>query len=141
MPCLLRLLVYACTTIVKKRALRDTLFRNHEPNHAPELSLAFCKNMPTFFPSGKYTLSICSFLENCYTVVLVHNISCPSKGCLVDNRNLHNIFSALNLRKICIKPFICNINTIFSVSFLNEILLLHWTFSLNTPSLTTFKTG
>ena len=43
---------------------------------------------------------------------------------MFDDRNMHKYFTVLNFAIICIKPFICN-NTIFSVSFLNEILLLH----------------
>ena len=41
----LRLLVYACTRVVKKRASRDTFFRNHEPNRGPEMSLSYSQNM------------------------------------------------------------------------------------------------
>ena len=67
MPCLLRLLVYACTTTVKKRAPRDTFVRNHEPHRLPETSRSYLQNMPIYFPSGKYKLTIRSFLEYCYT--------------------------------------------------------------------------
>ena len=82
-------------------------------------------NMAIYFSSGKYELSICSFLEYCYhTIISVQHTLCPSKWCLVHDWNVHMIFSALNLTIICIKPFTLN-NTTFSVSFLHEILFLH----------------
>ena len=89
MPCLLRLLVHACTTMVKKRAPRDTFFRNYEPNHNPETSLSCHANL---FP-----ITFNSFL---YATILVHHIWCPSKGYLVHDRNVH-----MNLTIICIKLF------------------------------------
>ena len=106
--------------------------------------LSYSQNMPIYFASKKYKLSIHSFLEYCYTIVLVHDILCPSNESLVHDSttNMHKIFSALNLTIICIRPFTCN-NTIFSVSFLNEIFLrtpLRIFFYLSTPSLTAFKT-
>ena len=36
--------------------------------------------MPIHFPLGKYKFSIRSFLEYYYTIVLVYDISYPSKG-------------------------------------------------------------
>ena len=68
-----RLLVHVCNTKVKKRALRDTFFRNHEPNRVPETSLSSLQNM-FWFPSAKYKLSIRSFLEYCYIIVLRRTI-------------------------------------------------------------------
>ena len=51
------------------------------------------------------------------TQYLVHKI-------VFDDRKVHKYFSVLNFKIICIKSFTCN-NTIFSVSFLNELLFLH----------------
>ena len=55
----------------------DTFFRNYEPNGVLEMCFSYIQNMPFYFSSGKQELSICSFLEYCYTVVFVHDISCP----------------------------------------------------------------
>ena len=107
----LRLLVYACAT-VKKREPPHAFFRNHKPNHVLEyISLGYFQNMPIYYTSAKYKLSVCS----CYTVIFVHNISssCPSKGCLKHDTNMHKILSALNMTIICMKPSFCN-NTTFS---------------------------
>ena len=121
---LLRLLVNACIKVVKKCTPGDTFFRNHEKYCVPKMSLSYLQNMPIYFSSGKYKLSIHSFLIYCYTIVFGHNFLHPSKWCLVHNKNVHKICSALNLKIICITPFTCN-NTTFSVSFLNEIYLFH----------------
>ena len=102
--------------------------RNHEQNYLLEESLSFLHNMPIYYPSGKYKFSILSFLEYCYAVAFVHDVLCMLKGCLVHDGNMHKIFSVLNFTIICIKNFTCN-NTTFSISFLNEILFLHQTFS------------
>ena len=89
---------------VKNWAPRVTFFRNHEPNHVTGVSLTHLQNMPNYFPPGKYKLSICSSL-----VLLMQSFSCIifcafKKGCLVlDDRNLHTIFSALILTIICMK--------------------------------------
>ena len=84
--------------------------------------------MPIYFSLEKYKLSfkfIQSFFRKYFaTKYLVPNTLCPSKGYLVDDRNVHiYIFSVLNLTIICIKLFTCN-NTILSFSFLNETLFL-----------------
>ena len=79
--------------------------------------------------SLSYLYKTCQFIvirpfsEYCYTILDVQwQYFVPlSKGWLRDDRNVHNFFSVLNLTIIRIKPFTCN-NTIFSVSFLNEIL-------------------
>ena len=81
--------------------------------------------MPIYFPSGKYKLSIRSFLEYRYIIFDVQYFMCALKRMFVfDDRNRQKYFSVLNFTIICIKRFTCN-NTIFSVSFLNEILFLH----------------
>ena len=70
----------------------------------------------------------------CYTIFGAHSV-CPSKRMFVfDDRNVHKYFTVLNFTIICIKTFICN-NTIFSFSFLNEILFL-FVFLNTTPSVT-----
>ena len=76
--------------------------------------------MPIYFPSGKYKLSIRSFLEYCYTIFGVQYLVCaPQKGMFVfDDRNVLKYFSVLSFTIICIKPFTSK-NNIFSVSFLN----------------------
>ena len=51
--------------------------------------------MSIYFPSGKYKLS-----NSISTRYLVHNILRPPKGCLVDDTNLRNFFSVLNLTVI-----------------------------------------
>ena len=63
---------HVCTT--RKHAPRDTFFRNHKLNHVSEMSLSYLQNMSIYYPSGKYKLSICSFLEYCYTIVFVSDI-------------------------------------------------------------------
>ena len=64
-----------------------TLLRNHEQNHV----LSCLKNMPIYFPSGKYKLSSHSFLEYSYMIVFVCDISCPSKGW---QKRAENFFSS-----------------------------------------------
>ena len=112
MYALLRLLVQTCP-MVKKHGPCDTFFRNHAPNCVPGM---FAKRAPIYFPSRKYKLSSRCFLECCYTIVFMSDISCPSKWCLEDDRNLHKMFLAMNLIIIFINSFIC-INT-FSVGIL-----------------------
>ena len=63
---------HACTT--KKHAPHDMFFRNHELNHVTEIRLRYLQNMPVYYPSRKYKLSMCSFLAYCYTIVFVHDI-------------------------------------------------------------------
>ena len=94
------------------------------------MSLSYLQNISIYFNSGKYKLSIRSFLEYFYTIIFAHVVFyIPQKDfwCM---RNVRKIFPALNLTVICIMPFICN-NTTFSisVSFLTELLFLHRTFS------------
>ena len=73
------------------------LFRIYEPYHVRGNSFSFLQNMPIYYPSGKYKISIRFFqFEYWYTVKFVHDISCPSKGCLVHDRNAHEIFAVLN---------------------------------------------
>ena len=121
---LLRLSVHAYSTVVKKCEPCGTFFRNHERNRVPEISLSYSQNMPSYFPSGRYKLSICLFLEYCYTIVMVDDISRPSNGCLLYDRNVYKILSALNLTLVCINSFTSNKAT-FSVFFLNEMLFLN----------------
>ena len=66
--------------LAKKRTPPDTFLKNHEPNCVPETNLNYLQNMPIHYPSGKYKLSVSSFLEYCYTRHFVHDISCLSKG-------------------------------------------------------------
>ena len=111
--------------VVKKRTPRDIYFFQklwfklytwNEPLHS--------QKMPIYFPSGKYKLSIHSFLEYCYIIVFVHNILCIP-GCLVHEKHAQTFFS-LKWTIICIKSFTFNNMTFsISVSFLNEILFLH----------------
>ena len=73
------------------------LFRIYEPYHVRGNSFSFSQNMPIYYPSRKYKLSIRFFqFEYWYTVNFVPDISCPSKGCLVHDRNVHEIFAVLN---------------------------------------------
>ena len=48
---------------LEKRAPRDVFFRNHKPNHVPEISLSYLQNMPIYYHPGKHEISIRSFLE------------------------------------------------------------------------------
>ena len=49
---------------------RDTVFKNHEPNRVPDMSLGYFQNIPIYYTSEKYKLSIRSFLDYfCYTIV------------------------------------------------------------------------
>ena len=74
-------------------------------------------------------------------MLLVHYISCPSKGNLVDDRNVHDNFAVLSLRTNCMKSFTCN-NKLFSVTFLMKFCfsIKHFLY-LNTPSLTAFNSS
>ena len=38
-------------------------FKNHEPNRVPEMSLSYMQNMPSYYSSGKYKLSISFFFR------------------------------------------------------------------------------
>ena len=75
----------------KKLAPLDTFLRDHEPNRVSEMNLNYLQNMPIYHLSRKYKLLIRSFLEYCYTVVFVHDISFPSKGRLLYETNVHKI--------------------------------------------------
>ena len=88
---------------MKKSARSDTFFRNCEPSRVPEMSLSHSENKATCFPSDTYKLSIRSFLEYCYTIVFLQDISYPSNRCLVHDRNVHKNYSALKLTIIYIK--------------------------------------
>ena len=78
--------------------------------------------MLIYFPSGKYKLSIRSFLEYRHIIFDVQYFMCALKRMFVsDDGNMQKYFSVLNFTIICIKPFTCN----KLVSFLNEILFLH----------------
>lgn len=89
-----------------------------------------------FFPPGKYKISICSFLEYCYTIVYMHDISCLSKGYLVLDRNMSKTVLALDLTISCIESFTCN-KTTFLAFFLKKISMKQ--LLIYTPSLTAFK--
>ena len=80
----------------------------------------------------KYNLSIWSFFKYCFTVVFVH-ISCSLKGCLLHDRNVHDIFSALNLAVVCIKHFTCN-STTFSLT--QHAILSYIPSQMHSPSVT-----
>ena len=81
-------------------------------------------NVPIYYPLGECKLSICSFLEYCYTIaVFMHSVLCLSKDVWCVIKTQAKFFSALNLT-IAFSTFHFVI-TIFSVSFLNELLFLH----------------
>ena len=86
------------------------------------MTLSYLKNMPIYFSSGKYKLSIHSFISTKYLAPnpMAGNIWCyRSKGWLVvDDRNMR--FLLVLILTMCIKPFTFS-NTICSVSFLNDI--------------------
>ena len=63
---------------VKESTLRDTCFRNHEPNRVPEMSLSYLQHIPIYYTSGKYKLSIRFSLEY-YTIVF--HIWCMIETC------------------------------------------------------------
>ena len=52
---------HACNR--NKSARCDTFFKNHEPNRVPEMSLSYMQNMPSYYSSGKYKLSISFFFR------------------------------------------------------------------------------
>ena len=91
---------------VKKRATRDTLFRYHEPYRVPETSV-ICKTCQFIFLQGNIYFQFVPFrvlFHNrwnlCAIVIVVialQDILYPSKGCLVDDSNVHKNFSALNV--------------------------------------------
>ena len=105
---------------MKKRASCDTFsfFRNHKSCTWNEPWLTCAKHANLFnYPSEKYKLLICSFLEYyCYKIIFVDIILCISKRCLVHDTNVRKVFPALNLAIIFIKfitciitqPLICN---------------------------------
>ena len=43
-------------------SIDNTFSTNHKPNQVTEMSLRYLQNMPIYFPSGKYKLSIRSFI-------------------------------------------------------------------------------
>ena len=98
---LLRRLVQACAT-TKKRA-------------PPEKSLSFLQNMSIYCLSEIYKLSICSFLEYCYTIYFVHDISCSSKGCLAHNRNMHRNFFSFQFHNSLYQAFHLSYQDLFSI--------------------------
>ena len=53
------------------------------------MGLSYLQNIPIYYPSGKYKLSIRSFLEYYYTtIIFVHDISHLSKRFLVGDANV-----------------------------------------------------
>ena len=45
----------------------------------PEMNLSYLQKMPIYYPSGKYKLSNCFFLDYSYIILFVHGISHPSQ--------------------------------------------------------------
>ena len=113
-----------CTT--KKCTPCDTFFRNHEPNRVPEMSLSCLQDMPIFYTSGKYELSIHFSLEYCYTTVSVHIILClsaPLKRMFgAWYKCAQNLFSSRNFLW-----FLSRFSPVITepLSFFNEILFLY----------------
>ena len=91
---------------LKKRTTPDTLFRNHEPYRVPETSV-ICKTCQFIFLQGNIYFQFVPFrvlLHNrwnlCAIVIVVislQDVSYPSKGCLMDDSNVHKNFSTLNV--------------------------------------------
>ena len=105
---------------MKKRVPSDNFFRSHEPNCVPEMNLNHMQNMSIYYPSGKYKLSVRSFIECCYIIVFVHYNSEFVRHkrmvwCMIEKQPKY--FRALNLKIIFINSFTCN--------NINEILFLH----------------
>ena len=53
----------ATLTPHKETCISWHFFRSHEPNHLQEMSLSYLKNIPIYYPLGKYKLSIHSSLD------------------------------------------------------------------------------
>ena len=68
--------------------------------------------MPIYYLSGKYKLSINSFLEYWHKIVSMHNILHPSKRHLVHDTNVHKVLSALTLTITFMKLFTSNNTTL-----------------------------
>ena len=119
---------HMCTT--KNHAPCDRLkIVKHEPNkfctwHEPWL---IYKTGQIYHPSGKYTLSICSFSEYfCYKIVFAHiNPFVPLKDmfgwCII--KFVQKLFPVLNLTIIFMKSFTSIIMQL--LSFFNETSFLH----------------
>ena len=60
--CIPKLLVHACTTVVKKHAPRDTFSKTMNLIvYIPEMSFSYLQNLSIFFPSGKYKFQFVPF--------------------------------------------------------------------------------
>ena len=89
----------------------------------PELNLSYLQKMPIYYPSGKYKLSNCFFLDYSYIILFVHGISRPSQKYVwfgAWHKQRAQFFSAMNLTMF-IKLFT---SMTFSASFLTYILFL-----------------
>ena len=62
---------------------QHTFFGNHKQNRVIQMSPSYLKNKPFLFKVV------------CFTIMFIHDISCPSKGYSVHDENVHKIFTAL----------------------------------------------
>ena len=109
--------------------------------HVPQGNMHFLIlfNVPSYYPLGECKLSICSFLEYCYTIaVFMNSVLCLSKRCLVRDTNTRKIFSALNLT-IVFSTFHSVITQFFQYPFKTNYCFFIKHFVLKTSSLTPFK--
>ena len=128
MSCLLRLwlLVHVCNTTVMKYVHRKTFFSTKQIVYL-KWTLGICITFQFTLLQGNINFQFVPFLEYCYKIFGAQYFLRALQvkmAFLLDDRNVHKYVSVLNFTIICIKFFSCN-NTIFSVSFLNEILFLH----------------
>ena len=80
-----------------------------------------------------------SEIMNWYIIVFVHDISCPSNGCLVHDKKVHQVFSALNLTTI-LSSLLLVITQPFQYSFQIKYHFSIKLFLLNTSSMTVDRT-
>ena len=125
------LLVHVWTK-TKNRVPCDTFSRYHEPIVYLKWALAICETCQFITVQENITFQFDPFFKYCFTIVFVH-ISCSLKGCLLHDRNVHDIFSALNLAVVCIKPFTCN-STTFSLT--QHAILSYIPYQMHSPSVT-----
>ena len=57
----------------------DNIFSTNQPNQVTEISIRYLQNIPIYFPSEKYKLSIRSFIATQYFIPNDNIYWCPSQ--------------------------------------------------------------
>ena len=95
---------HTCTS--KKSSPCDiTFFQKSWTKSCTKLSLSYFQNMPIYYSSGKFKISIRFFWEYCYAIVFVYDISWPTEWCLSMTRTWTKFFQPGIWLTVFMKPF------------------------------------